>query len=339
MFQPYRIKDQTISDTVRRNEIPPRDGQASAVQVPSSTGINASPLVSLIGDTPLIPLTELTRAVAPGVALYVKLESLNPSGSVKDRPALSIVRSALRDGDLAPGNTLLDATSGNTGIAYAMLGAALGFPVQLAIPADASPERLRILRAYGVELTLTDPADGTEGARRLVEELAAKNPDRFFYADQYNNPANPLAHYDTTGPEIWRQTAGRITHFVAGLGTGGTMTGAGRYLKEWNPDIQLVGVQPDSPKHGISGLKHLATADAPRNYDPNLLDQIVRVSTEDAHAMARELARRQGLFVGVSASAAVAAVLQVGPSLSHGVVVSLLPDGGFKYTSAPFWSE
>lgn len=339
MFQPYRIKDQTISDAVGQNEVPPREGQASAVRVPSCTGINVSPLVSLIGDTPLIPLTELTRAVAPGVVLLVKLEGLNPGGSVKDRPALSIVRKALRDGDLAPGRTLLDATSGNTGIAYAMLGAALGFPVHLALPADAGPERMRILRAYGAQLTLTDPAEGTEGARQLVEELAARKPDRIFYADQYNNPANPLAHYATTGPEIWRQTAGRITHFVAGLGTGGTMTGAGRYLKERNPDIQLVGVQPDSPKHGISGLKHLATADAPGNYDPRVLDQIVRVSTEDAHAMARVLARREGLFVGVSASAAVVAALHVGRGFRHGVVVSLLPDGGFKYTSAPFWTE
>lgn len=339
MLQPYRIKDRTISDSLGREQALPRDGQPSAVRVPYSARIKVSPLISLIGDTPMIPLTNLSRLVTPDVALRVKLEGLNPGGSVKDRPALFIVRRGLRDGDLARGKTLLDATSGNTGIAYAMLGAALDFPVHLALPADASPERLRILQAYGAELTLTDPAKGTEGARRLVEELAAREPDRFFYADQYNNPANPLAHYATTGPEIWRQTAGRITHFVAGLGTGGTMTGAGRYLKEQNPDIQLVGVQPDSPKHNISGLKHLATADTPGTYDPDLLDRIVWVNTEDAHAMARELARQEGLFVGVSASAAVVAALQVGRRLSHGVVVSLLADGGFKYTSAPFWTE
>jgi len=251
--------------------------------------LQTSPLVSLIGRTPLVRLThvavDIGRAsgdLSPAVALHVKLEGLNPGGSVKDRAALSIVREALRTGALVPGKALLDATSGNTGIAYAMLGAALSFPVRLMLPADASPERVQILRAYGAQLTLTDPAAGTDGARQLARELAAAEPDRYFYADQYDNPANPLAHTTTTGPQVWQQTAGQVTHFVAGLGTGGTMMGVGRYLRGRNPAVQLVGVQPEGPRHGIEGLKHLATADVPGIYEPGLVDRIVDVSTGDA---------------------------------------------------------
>ncbi|MCK4300564.1 MAG: pyridoxal-phosphate dependent enzyme, partial [Planctomycetes bacterium] len=252
------------------------------------------PVVSLIGRTPLVRLARVAEGLSPTVALYVKLEGLNPGGSVKDRTALSIVREALGTGDLAPGKTLLDATSGNTGIAYAMLGAALGFPVRLMLPADASPERVQVLRAYGAQLTLSDPAAGTDGARRLACELAAAEPDRYFHADQYSNPANPLAHYTTTGPEIWQQTEGQITHFVAGLGTSGTMMGVGRYLRERDAAVQLVGVQPDDSQNGIEGLKHLATADAPAIYDPGLVDRVGGVSTGEAQAMARRLARQEG---------------------------------------------
>ena len=298
-----------------------------------------SPVVSLIGWTPLIQLTHAVEGLSPTVAIYAKLEGLNPGGSVKDRAALFIVQEALRTGALAPGKTLLDATSGNTGIAYAMLGAALGFPVRLAMAADASPERVRILQAYGARLVLSDPAARTDGARKLVREMVTAEPDRYFHADQYSNPANPLAHYATTGPEIWQQTEGRITHFVAGLGTGGTMMGVGRYLREQNPAVQLVGVQPDNPQHGIQGLKHLATAEVPRIYDPGLVDRIVEVSTEDAQAMSSRLARQEGLFVGISAGAAAIAALRVARELMDGVVVALLPDGGFKYTSASFWAE
>lgn len=339
MYQPYRIKERAYPEIAERDERRPVGEAGHRLLRPSTAAIQTPPVVSLIGRTPLVPLTQVTEQLAPGVALYVKLEGLNPGGSVKDRTALSIVREALRGGELAPGRALLDATSGNTGIAYAMLGAALGFPVELALPADASPERVQILRAYGAQLTLTDPADGTDGARRLVRELAAGEPERYFHADQYGNPANPLAHYTTTGPEIWRQTKGEITHFVAGLGTGGTMMGAGRYLRERNPAVQLVGVQPDGSQHGISGLKHLATNDVPGIYDPDLVDRIVEVSTEDAQVMASRLARREGLFVGISAGAAVVAALRVARELTHGVVVALLPDGGFKYTSASFWAE
>ncbi|MDY6877202.1 MAG: PLP-dependent cysteine synthase family protein [Chloroflexota bacterium] len=298
-----------------------------------------SPVVSLIGRTPLVRLACVAEGLPPTVALYVKLEGLNPGGSVKDRTALSIVQEALGTGDLAPGKTLLDATSGNTGIAYAMLGAVLGFPVRLMLPADASPERVRILRAYGAQLTLSDPAAGTDGARHLACELAAAEPGRYFHADQYSNPANPLAHYTTTGPEIWHQTEGQITHFVAGLGTSGTMMGVGRYLRERDPAMQLVGVQPDYSQNGIEGLKHLATANPPAIYDPGLVDRVAEVSTGEAQAMARRLARQEGLFVGVSAGAAVVAALRVAQELAHGVIITLLPDGGFKYASAPFWAE
>jgi len=301
--------------------------------------IGTSPVVSLIGQTPLVRLTRVAEGLPPTTAVAVKLEGFNPGGSVKDRAALSIVREALRTGALAPGQVLLDATSGNTGIAYAMLGAALGFPVQLVLPADASPERVQILRAYGAHLILSDPAAGTEGARQVARELAAAEPDRVFYADQYNNPANPLAHYTTTGPEIWQQTEGQVTHFIAGLGTGGTMMGVGRYLRERNPAVRLVGVQPDGPRHGIEGLKHLATADVPGIYDAGLVDQVTVVHTEEARAMARRLARQEGLFVGISAGAAVVAALQVAREPDTGLVVALSPDGGFKYVSAPFWRE
>jgi len=339
MLQPYRVRERTLSDTPKRSDNPLTGRRATHASPPTTTRIRTPAVVSLIGNTPLVPLTGLGEELAPGVSLRVKLEGLNPGGSVKDRAALSIVQAARRSGELASGKTLLDATSGNTGIAYAMLGAALDFPVRLALPADVSPERVQILRAYGARLTLTDPAAGTEGARQLARELAENEPHRYVYADQYNNPANPLAHYTTTGPEIWRQTQGAITHFVAGLGTGGTMTGVGAYLKERDPYLTLVGVQPKNPQHGISGLKHLATAEVPGIYDPELVDEIAAVSTDAARAMARRLARQEGLFVGISAGAAVVAALRVARELDRGVVVTLLADGGFKYTSAPFWAE
>jgi cysteine synthase B len=296
-------------------------------------------IVSLIGQTPLVPLADVAANLPPAVDLYVKLEGLNPGGSVKDRAALSIVQEALRTGELVPGKTLLDATSGNTGISFAMLGAAMGFPVELVMPADASPERLQILRAYGAELVLSDPAGRTDGARQMARQMVTAEPDRYFYADQYNNPANPLAHYTTTGPEIWQQTAGRVTHFVAGMGTSGTMMGTGRYLRERNPDVQLVGVQPVSEQKAIPGLKHLATSAPLSIYDPRLVDESVGVDVEEAKAMARRLAREEGLFVGISAGAAAVAALQVARELEEGVVVALLPDGGFKYASAPFWVD
>jgi len=339
MSQPYPVQEQLISIVDERPLQTLIDPRGSTPSSRTALSPDSPPVVSLIGNTPLVPLRRVTWEVAPNVSVFVKLEGQNPGGSVKDRAALSIIREAQRSGALAPGKTLLDATSGNTGIAYAMLGAALGFPVHLALPADVSPERVQMLRAYGAGLTLTNPAERTDGARRFVRDLAAREPDRYFYADQYNNPANPLAHRQTTGPEIWRQTGGRITHFVAGLGTGGTMTGVGGYLKGKDSRVQLIGVQPDSPEHGIAGLKHLATAKVPGIYDPRIVERTVDVRTSEAEGTARELAREEGLFVGVSAGAAVTAALRVARDLDKGVVVALLADGGFKYASAPFWTE
>lgn len=331
--------DRTYDSPVSANNAQADRCRTALRAAPSfATTAAESPLVSLIGNTPLIPIQEAGRSLSPDVSLWVKLEGFNPGGSVKDRAALSIIREAHRSGALTTHKALLDATSGNTGIAYAMLGAAMGFDVHLALPADAGPERVQILRAYGARLTFTSPRDGTEGARAVVQDLAHREPERYFYANQYDNPANPLAHYATTGPEIWRQTGRCITHFVAGLGTGGTMTGVGRFLKEQDAAVRLVGVQPSSPEHGIAGLKHLVTADTPAICDLPLVDEMIQVPTAEAEAMARHLAREEGLFVGISAGAAVTAALPVARHLERGLVVALLADGGFKYTSAPFWA-
>jgi cysteine synthase B len=299
----------------------------------------AGNLEQLIGNTPLIRLRRVTRSLSRGVQVFVKAEWFNPGGSVKDRPAWNMIRVAEEQGVLTPDKILIDATSGNTGIAYAMIGAARGYRVQLCLPANANAERKRMLRAFGAELILTDPREQTDGAIRKVQEIVAAEPERYFYPDQYNNPANWQAHYHTTGVEIWEQTQGEITHFVAGLGTSGTMMGTGRRLKEYHPGVRLIAVQPDGPFHGLEGLKHLETALVPGIYDPTLPDEIAEISTEQAHAMARQLAQEEGLFVGISAGAAVCCALQVAERLSHGTVVALAPDGGSRYISDPLWEE
>ncbi|HLF26029.1 MAG TPA: cysteine synthase family protein [Anaerolineae bacterium] len=295
-------------------------------------------LFDLVGHTPLIPLRRIC-ATRPGVELYAKAEWFNPSGSVKDRPAREIILTAEQTGALHTGKTLLDATSGNMGIAYATLCAARGYRVELAIPANATPERLTILRALGANLILTDPMDGTDGAQLEARRRAAADPNRYFYADQYNNPANWQAHYRTTGVEVWEQTDGRVTHFVAGLGTSGTLMGTGRRLREFNPDVRLISIQPDLPLHGLEGLKHMPTALRPGIYDQSLADENIEVSTEDAFAMARRLAREEGVFVGVSAAAAVVTTVRLASTLRQGVIVTVLPDNGFKYVSERFWRE
>lgn len=294
----------------------------------------------LIGNTPLLRLDRAAAAYALStrVTLLAKAEWYNPGGSVKDRAALHIIREAERRGLLRPGMTLLDATSGNTGIAYAMLGAARGYRVKLAVPENVSPERLAILRAYGAELILTDPLDGSDGAILEARRIAAADPT-VYYADQYNNPANWQAHYLTTADEIWRQTDGTISHFVAGLGTSGTFTGVTRRLRELNPAVACIAAQPDSPFNGLEGWKHMATAIVPGIYDATLADRDVTVRTEAAHAMARFLARHEGLLVGVSAAAGVVAALNVARELDEGVVVTVLPDSGYKYLSERFWLE
>ncbi len=308
----------------------------AGLAVSSRPGVS---IETLVGNTPLLKFRRVTAHLPTQVEVYAKAEWYNPGGSIKDRPALNIIREAERRGDLWPGVTLLDSTSGNMGIAYAMLGAARGYAVKLVIPANVTPERLAILRAYGVELVLTDPAEGTDGAIRRVQEIYQAEPERYFFANQYDNPDNWKAHYYTTGVEIWEQTRGRVTHFVAGLGTSGTMMGAGRRLKTYNPEVQLVAVQPDSAFHGLEGLKHMSTAIVPGIYDSTLPDEITSVRTEDAHAMCRRIAREEGVLLGVSAGAAMVAALRVAEGLAEGVVVTILPDGAGKYLSQPFWTE
>ncbi len=290
-----------------------------------------------IGGTPLL---RLERLAPPGVELLAKAEWLNPGGSVKDRAAASIVREARRRGLLAPGRELLDATSGNTGIAYAMLGAAEGFRVTLCVPANVSPERKRMLRAYGAEVVWTDPAQGSDGAIRRARELHACEPGRYFYADQYSNDANWRAHYHGTASEIWEQTVGRVTHFVAVLGTSGTFVGTARRLKELNPAICCVSLQPDSPFHGIEGAKHMASAIVPAIYDPSLADADLGISTETAYATVKAVAREEGVLIGVSGGAAIAGSLAVAREAGAGaVVVTILPDSGDRYLGERFWDE
>ncbi len=298
-------------------------------------------VLAQIGNTPLLSLDALTQHLH-NVTLSGKAEWRNPGGSVKDRAAAAIVAEARRLGKLAPGKILLDSTSGNTGIAYAMLGAALGFPVTLCVPENVSPERKRILQAYGANIIYTDPAEGSDGALKIARQLAERHPDLYYYADQYSNNANWRAHYETTANEIWQQTEGRVTHFVAMLGTTGTFVGTTRRLRELNPRIRCISLQPDSPFHGIEGAKHLPSAIVPRIYDASLADQNIEIVTEAAHAMARRLAREQGLLVGVSAAAAIVGCLQVIESLKihqPATIVTILCDSGEKYLSERFWHE
>jgi cysteine synthase B len=297
----------------------------------------ASSVLDLIGRTPLIRLQRF-EAQTRGVELYAKAEWQNPGGSVKDRAAARMILDGEASGALRPGLTIVDATSGNTGIAYAMVGAARGYKVKLFLPDNASPERKMILRAFGAELVLTNPLEGTDGAIREVRKLVAEHPGDYFYPDQYSNDANWRAHFDTTGPEIIEQTGGRVTHFVAGLGTSGTFVGTGRALRRFNPGVKLISFQPEGPFHGLEGLKHMETAIVPRIYDPSLADEDLRVSTEAAHEMVRRLAKEEGLLVGISSGAAIAAALQVARRLDAGVVVTVFPDGAEKYLSESFWT-
>ncbi|MEP6570516.1 MAG: cysteine synthase family protein [Acidobacteriota bacterium] len=284
---------------------------------------------SNIGNTPLIRLRNVTRSLPPGVEVLVKAEHLNPGGSVKDRAALAMVLDGERSGRLRPTMTILDATSGNTGIAYGMIGAARGYPVTICLPKNAGRQRKQILGSFGVELIETDPLQATDGAQLVARELSAMKPDKYFYPDQYNNPANWRAHYEGTALEIWEQSEGRVTHFVAGLGTSGTFVGTTRRLKELNENIRAVAMQPDSPFHGLEGLKHMATALVPGIYDPTLADKNVEVATEDGQEMTRRLALEEGLLVGNSAGANVFAALRLALSLPSGsVVVTVLCDGG-----------
>jgi cysteine synthase B len=310
-----------------------------AQETPSPSSDRRRPLrlLETIGNTPLLDLSALTGR--DEVRLFAKAEYANPGGSVKDRAALAMIRDAERRGLFGEGRRLLDATSGNTGIAYAMIGAASQIPVTVCLPESASPERKKILRAYGAELRMTDPLAGSDGAILEARRLVAAEPGRWAYLDQYSNPENWRAHYRSTGPEIWKQTAGEITHFVTGLGTSGTFMGAGRYLKEKKPGVRLISVEPDSPFHGLEGMKHMASAIVPPIYDPSLADEAMELATEEAYRMVKRLAREMGLLVGVSAGGNVAAALKVAAAARYGTLVTVLCDGADKYLTDRFWEE
>ncbi len=293
-------------------------------------------LLRTVGNTPIIPLRQLHSGA---VEIYAKAEWQNPSGSIKDRPAAAILRAALRSGELSNGRSLLDSTSGNMGIAYATLAASLGVTVHLTLPANANKARKGILNALGTQLTLTDPLEGSDGARHVAAAVAAEHPDRYYYADQYSNPANWRAHFETTGPEILRDTDGRVTHFVAGLGTTGTVVGTGRYLREAAPGVKIVAFQPEGPLHGLEGLKNLTSSEVPEIFDPRVPDETLEVKTEEAYAMARRLAREEGLLVGPSSAAAAVAALALAERMDSGVIVTIFADSGLKYLDLPFWTE
>ncbi len=296
-------------------------------------------VIDRIGNTPLISLDRVTSSLNSGVKLLAKAEWFNPGGSVKDRAALNMILEGEQSRRLTPGKVILDATSGNTGIAYAMIAAVKGYRVRLCMSSNVSSERKRILGAYGADLVLTDPGDGSDGAIRKARAIYAEAPDRYFYPDQYNNDANWQAHYRTTGLEIYSQTGGTITHFISGLGTSGTFMGVGRRLKAMNPAVELISFQPDEGFHGLEGLKHMATAIRPGIYDPRLADRDLSVSTEEAYEMVRRLAREEGLLVGISSGAAAAVSMRVASELKSGVVVTVFPDSGDKYLSHRFWSD
>ena len=297
-------------------------------------------ITATIGNTPLLHLRRVSAELPEGVEVFAKAEYMNPGGSVKDRAAWAMIQEGIASGKLTPDKTLLDATSGNTGIAYAMIGAALGYKVTLCLPANASLERKRILRAYGAQIIETDPLAATDGAQLKAQELVAESPERYFYPDQYNNDANRLAHYNSTGPELWLQTDQRITHFIAGIGTTGTFVGTSQRLKEFNPAIRAIAMHPDSPMHGLEGMKHLDTAMVPGIYDPSVADEHVEVATDDAYAMTRRLAREEGIFVGVTAGANVHAALRLGKTLPAGsLVVTVLCDAGYRYLGDQLWES
>jgi cysteine synthase B len=294
-------------------------------------------VLDLIGNTPLLEIQRITEGLPPSVKVFAKLEGFNPGGSVKDRPAWRMVQEGLRGGKLHAGKTILDSTSGNTGIALAMIGSVLGYPVELVIPANVSSERKIIINAYGAKVTFSDPMEGSDGAIRLCRQIIEADPEKYYKPDQYFNPMNPAAHYENTGPEISRQTNGTITHFLAGIGTGGTVMGVGRYLKEINPDIQVIAVEPDDALHGLEGLKHMASSIVPGIYHEEKLDDKIPVSTEDAYSMVYRLSQEEGVLVGQSSGAALVAALKIARKLESGTVVTLFPDFGDKYLTTNLW--
>jgi cysteine synthase B len=309
--------------------------EISAEVVPTP---HADSVLELIGNTPLLEITRLTAGLLrPAVHLYAKLEGFNPGGSVKDRAARKMIEIALAQGDLSPGKTILDSSSGNTGIALAMVGSVLGYPVEIVIPGNVSRERKRVIQAFGAKAIFSDPMEGSDGAILLARKIIAAEPGRYFKPDQYNNEANPLAHFQWTGPEIWRQTNGRITHFLAAIGTGGTIMGTGRYLKSRNPEIRVIAVEPDDAMHGLEGLKHMASSIVPGIYHESEVDDKIQVNTDDAYEMVYGLGQVEGILVGQSSGAAMVAALKLAHGLSEGCVVTVFPDFGDKYLSTNLW--
>lgn len=297
-----------------------------------------SSVTDLIGNTPLLEIRKITHRVSPNVRVFAKLEGFNPGGSVKDRPALRMIQEAIRRGQLEPGKTLIDSTSGNTGIAIAMIGRALGYPVRLVVPENVSQERKGIIQAFGAEIVYSDPFEGSDGAIRLCQQIVKEDPERYFKPDQYNNPLNSQAHYETTGPEIYQQTHQHITHFIAGIGTGGTVMGTGRFLKEQDSRIRVIAVEPDDALHGLEGLKHMASSIVPGIYHEEELDAKINVSTDDAYDMVHRLSQEEGLLVGQSSGAAMHATLELARQLSHGFIVTILCDFGARYLTTNLWT-
>lgn len=306
------------------------DGYRELKQVTSIT--------DLVGDTPLLEIRKITRGLWPQVRVFAKLEGFNPGGSVKDRPALRMIQEAIAAGQLKPGKTIIDSTSGNTGIAYAMIGRALGYPVRLVLPENVSRERKLIISSFGAEIVYSDPFEGSDGAIRLCRQIVEQDPDKYFKPDQYNNPMNSRAHYETTGPEILRQTEGRITHFVAGIGTGGTIMGTGRFLKEQDSQIRVIAVEPDDALHGLEGLKHMESSIVPGIYHEEELDAKIPVSTDSAYEMVYRLSQEEGVLVGQSSGAAMHATLNLARQLSHGVLVTIFCDFGARYLTTNLWT-
>ncbi len=307
---------------------------ASALQPPS----RAASILDLVGHTPLLDVTQLARGLSPRVRILAKLEGLNPGGSVKDRAALWMVRHGLASGALRPGKTIVDSTSGNTGIALAMIGAALGYPVTLVVPDNVSRERKRIINAFGAQLIFSSGLEGSDGAILLCREVLAEAPERYFKPDQYFNPMNPQAHYESTGPEIWAATRGKVTHFVAGIGTGGTVMGTGRYLKHQNPAVQIIAAEPDDALHGLEGLKHMASSIVPGIYHEQELDRKIPVPTDTAYDLVYELGATTGMIVGQSSGAALYAAQRVAREIDAGVIVAIFPDFGDRYLSTNLWA-
>jgi len=297
----------------------------------------ADSVIDLVGDTPLIKLTHVTESLSPGVEVFAKAEWFNPGGSVKDRPALWMILDGIRTGKLTPDKILMDSSSGNTAIAYAMIGAALGYKVELVIPENINIERKKTLQAFGSKIIFSDPLEGSDGAIRLARKLKAENPEKYFMPDQYNNPENPKSHYDSTAVEIWEQTQGRVTHFVAGLGTSGTFMGTSKRLKELNPEIAAIAVEPAEALHGLEGMKHMPTSIVPGIYDSAFPDELVRVATEDAYDFMKELLKKEGIFIGHSGGAVAFAAVEYAKKLKEGVLVTVFPDGGYRYLSGGIW--